>query len=122
MRALVCILLAALALTAPVLASAAQEELYGDLGMSAAESAAPEAARETLGDLGIMDAVEPEEDFLEELALRKYGRYLEDDADGKGRDKAIRGLMRLGHGYYDAAAAVDAAAARLMESDQPEDE
>ena len=60
MRALVCILLAALALTAPVLASAAQEELYGDLGMSAAESAAPEAARETLGDLGIMDAVEPE--------------------------------------------------------------
>ena len=69
-----------------------------------------------------VDAVEPEEDFLEELALRKYGRYLEDDADGKGRDKAIRGLMRLGHGYYDAAAAVDAAAARLMESDQPEDE
>ena len=60
MRALVCILLAALALTAPVLASAAQEELYGDLGMSAAESAAPKAARETLGDLGIMDAVEPE--------------------------------------------------------------
>ena len=39
---------------------AAQVELYGDIGMSAAESAAPVAARETLGDLGFMDAVEPE--------------------------------------------------------------
>ena len=56
MRALVCILLAALALTAPVLASAAQEELYGDLGMSAAESAAPEAARETLGGILLLIA------------------------------------------------------------------
>ena len=50
---------------------------------------------------------------MENLVLRKYGRYLQDDEDGKGRDKAIRALMRLGHGYYDAAAAVDAAAARL---------
>ncbi|MGI5855960.1 MAG: regulatory protein RecX [Candidatus Merdivicinus sp.] len=60
-----------------------------------------------------VDEVEPEEGLLENLVLRKYGRYLQDDEDGKGRDKAIRALMRLGHGYYDAAAAVDAAAARL---------
>mgnify|MGYP004626560803 FL=1 len=66
--------------------------------------------------------VEPDEDLLEELALKKYGRYLEDDPDGKGRDKAIRGLMRLGHGYYEAEAAVDAAAARLeANTDEPED-
>ena len=66
--------------------------------------------------------VEPDEDLLEELALKKYGRYLEDDSDGKGRDKAIRGLMRLGHGYYEAEAAVDAAAARLAaDTDEPED-
>ena len=66
--------------------------------------------------------VEPDEDLLEELALKKYGRYLEDDPDGKGRDKAIRGLMRLGHGYYEAEAAVDAAAARLeADTDEPED-
>ena len=66
--------------------------------------------------------VEPEEALLEELALKKYGRYLEDDPDGKGRDKAIRGLMRLGHGYYEAEAAVDAAAARLeADTDEPED-
>lgn len=66
--------------------------------------------------------VEPDEDLLEELALKKYGRYLEDDPDGKGRDKAIRGLMRLGHGYYEAEAAVDAAAARLKaDTDESED-
>lgn len=66
--------------------------------------------------------VEPDEDLLEELALKKYGRYLEDDPDGKGRDKAIRGLMRLGHGYYEAEAAVDAATARLeADTDEPED-
>ena len=66
--------------------------------------------------------VEPDEDLLEELALKKYGRYLEDDPDGKGRDKAIRWLMRLGHGYYEAEAAVDAAAARLeADTDEPED-
>ena len=66
--------------------------------------------------------VEPDEDLLEELALKKYGRYLEDDPDGEGRDKAIRGLMRLGHGYYEAEAAVDAAAARLeADTDEPED-
>lgn len=66
--------------------------------------------------------VEPDEDLLEELALKKYGRYLEDDPDGKGRDKAIRGLMRLGHGYYESEAAVDAAAARLeADTDEPED-
>ena len=66
--------------------------------------------------------VEPDEDLLEELALKKYGRDLEDDPDGKGRDKAIRGLMRLGHGYYEAEAAVDAAAARLeADTDEPED-
>lgn len=66
--------------------------------------------------------VEPDEDLLEELALKKYGRYLEDDPNGKGRDKAIRGLMRLGHGYYEAEAAVDAAAARLeADTDEPED-
>lgn len=66
--------------------------------------------------------VEPDEDLLEELALKKYGRYLEDDPDGKGRDKAIRGLMRLGHGYYEAEAAVDATAARLeADTDEPED-
>lgn len=66
--------------------------------------------------------VEPDEDLLEELVLKKYGRYLEDDPDGKGRDKAIRGLMRLGHGYYEAEAAVDAAAARLeADTDEPED-
>ena len=66
--------------------------------------------------------VEPDEDLLEELALKKYGRYLEDDPDGRGRDKAIRGLMRLGHGYYEAEAAVDAAAARLeADTDEPED-
>lgn len=66
--------------------------------------------------------VEPDEDLLEELALKKYGRYLEDDPDGKGRDKVIRGLMRLGHGYYEAEAAVDAAAARLeADTDEPED-
>lgn len=66
--------------------------------------------------------VEPDEDLLEELALKKYGRYLEDDPDGKGRDKAIRGLMRLGHGYYEAEAAVDAAAARLeADIDESED-
>lgn len=66
--------------------------------------------------------VEPDENLLEELALKKYGRYLEDDPDGKGRDKAIRGLMRLGHGYYEAEAAVDAAAARLeADTDEPED-
>lgn len=66
--------------------------------------------------------VEPDEDLLEELALKKYGRYLEDDPDGKGRDKAIRGLMRLGHGYYEAEAAVDAAATRLeADTDEPED-
>ena len=66
--------------------------------------------------------VEPDEDLLEELALKKYGRYLEDDPDGKGRDKAIRGLMRLGHGYYEAEATVDAAAARLeADTDEPED-
>lgn len=66
--------------------------------------------------------VEPDEDLLEELALKKYGRYLEDDPDGKGREKAIRGLMRLGHGYYEAEAAVDAAAARLeADTDEPGD-
>ena len=66
--------------------------------------------------------VEPDEDLLEELALKKYGRYLEDDPDGKGRDKAIRGLMRLGHGYFEAEAAVDAAAARLeADTDESED-
>lgn len=66
--------------------------------------------------------VEPDEDLLEELALKKYGRYLEDDPDGKGREKAIRGLMRLGHGYYEAEAAVDAAAARLeADIDESED-
>ena len=59
--------------------------------------------------------MEPEEDQLTELVLRKYARYLEDDEDGKGREKVIRALMRLGHGYYDAAGAVDEAAARLDE-------
>ncbi len=62
-----------------------------------------------------VDAVEPEEGLLEDLVRRKYARYLEDGEDEKGREKVIRALMRLGHGYYDAAAAVDAAAAQLME-------
>ncbi len=64
-----------------------------------------------------VDQVEPEEDQLTELVLRKYARYLEDDEDGKGREKVIRALMRLGHGYYDAAGAVDEATTRLEEED-----
>ncbi|MGI5894794.1 MAG: regulatory protein RecX [Candidatus Merdivicinus sp.] len=52
-------------------------------------------------------AVEPEEDALLELVRRKYGRALAYNQDGKQREKAIRALMRLGHGYYDAADAVD---------------
>ena len=52
----------------------------------------------------------PLEDFSDAaLACLFYGE------DEKGREKVIRALMRLGHGYYDAAAAVDAAAAQLME-------
>ena len=69
-----------------------------------------------------VEEVEPEEDQLTELVLRKYSRYLEDDEDGKGREKVIRALMRLGHGYYDAAGAVDEAAARLDEENQSLDE
>lgn len=54
-----------------------------------------------------VEAVEPDEDALLELVRRKYRRVLIGNADGKQRDKVIRALMRLGHGYYDAAEAVD---------------
>ncbi len=54
-----------------------------------------------------VDAVEPEEDALFELVRRRFGRKLQSDTDGKERERAIRALMRLGHGYYDAADAVD---------------
>ena len=107
MRALVCILLAALALTAPVLASAAQEELYGDLGMSAAESAAPEAARETLGDLGIMDAVEPEGMLskLLDAALEGLRGYWREAAEAALKLVAVALLCTLAGAFADGAAA-----------------
>lgn len=107
MRALVCILLAALALTAPVLASAAQEELYGDLGMSAAESAAPEAARETLGDLGIMDAVEPEGMLskLLDAALEGLRGYWRESAEAALKLVAVALLCTLAGAFADGAAA-----------------
>ena len=105
MRALVCILLAALALTAPVLASAAQEELYGDLGMSAAESAAPEAARETLGDLGIMDAVEPEGMLskLLDAALEGLRGYWREAAEAALKLVAVALLCTLAGAFADGA-------------------
>ena len=65
---------------------------------------------------------EPEEDQLTELVLRKYARYLEADEDRKGRDKVIRALMRLGHGYYDAADAVRRAEAQLEAENDCSDE
>ena len=65
-----------------------------------------------------VDEVEPEEDLLEDLVRRKYARYLAGDSEGKGREKVIRALMRLGHGYYDAAAAADAVAAELQDTEE----
>lgn len=62
-----------------------------------------------------VDEVEPEEGELLALCRRKYARKLE--TDEKGREKVIAALMRLGHGYYDAAGAVDAVLEELRQDD-----
>lgn len=38
---------------------------------------------------------------------KKYYRYLSDDIDGKGKQKVIAGLMRLGYSYSDIKIAID---------------
>lgn len=63
-----------------------------------------------------VDEVEPEEDQLVELCRRKYSRKLA--SDEKGRERVIAALMRLGHGYYDAAEAVDTVLRELEEQDE----
>ncbi len=63
-----------------------------------------------------VDEVEPEEGELLALCRRKYARKLE--TDEKGREKVIAALMRLGHGYYDAAGAVDAVLEELRQDDE----
>lgn len=63
-----------------------------------------------------VDEVEPEEDQLVELCRRKYSRKLM--SDEKGRERVIAALMRLGHGYYDAAEAVDTVLRELEEQDE----
>ena len=63
-----------------------------------------------------VDEVEPEEGELLALCRRKYARKLE--TDEKGREKVIAALMRLGHGYYDAAGAVDAVIEELRQDDE----
>lgn len=65
-----------------------------------------------------VEGVEPEEDALCDYVRRKYSRALAADEDGSRRDKTIRALMRLGHGYYDAAAAVDAVIDELNQEDE----
>ena len=63
-----------------------------------------------------VDEVGPEEGELLALCRRKYARKLE--TDEKGREKVIAALMRLGHGYYDAAGAVDAVIEELRQDDE----
>lgn len=62
-----------------------------------------------------LEAVEPEEDLLTDLVRRKYARYLGDD---KGRNKVLQALMRLGHGYYDALAAVEAVEDEMAQEEE----
>lgn len=68
-----------------------------------------------------VEEVEPEEDALTALCRRKYARVLAEDRDGKGREKVVRALMRLGHEYYDAAEAADTVLEELRQDDPAED-
>lgn len=73
---------------------------------------------ETLSDF------ETDEDALVELVRKKYARYLTPDEEeeepsgfrrgySKGKNKALQGLMRLGHSFGESLAAIEAVEAEL---------
>ncbi len=73
-----------------------------------------------------LESIEADEDALIALVRKKYARYLiADDEElsgwsrgySKGKNKAIQGLMRLGHSFGESLAAVEAVEAELMEED-----
>lgn len=74
--------------------------------------------------------VESDQEAIEELAYKKYGRALLNEMESgeeaqvsgfnrggfsKGENRAIQGLMRLGHGFGEARAAVEAVKERLRQ-------
>ena len=74
-----------------------------------------------------LENIQTDEDALIELVRKKYGRYLAPSDEetsswnrgySKGKNKAIQGLMRLGHSFGESLAAVEAVEAELAE-DEP---
>ncbi|MCM1363797.1 MAG: recombination regulator RecX [Faecalibacterium sp.] len=66
----------------------------------------------------VTDSIESDSDELADLLERKYGRYLDTE---KGITKAINGLVRMGYGYSEIKAALEAVKCRL-EDDLPTDD
>ena len=64
-----------------------------------------------------LEELEPEEDLLTDLVRRRYARYLGDE---KGRNRTLQALMRLGHSYYDALAAVETVKEELEDESEEE--
>jgi regulatory protein len=75
-----------------------------------------------------MDGIETDEDALVELVRKKYARFLgpeqEDEPPSgfrrgysKGKNKALQGLMRLGHSFGESLAAIETVEAELREEE-----
>mgnify|MGYP005769350893 FL=1 len=84
---------------------------------------------------GALTGIETDEDALEALAFKKYGRALQaeleagEEAEPSGfnrggftraENRAIQGLMRLGHGFSEARAAVEAVEEAIREEMEEE--
>lgn len=76
-----------------------------------------------------LSELETDEDALIELVRKKYARYLvpddeEEEPSGfrrgysKGKNKALQGLMRLGHSFGESLAAIEAVEAELAEEEE----
>ena len=65
-----------------------------------------------------VEAVEPEEGQLLDLVRDRYSRVLADEDNPKRKDKVLRALLRLGHNFYDARAAVEAVMEELEEEEE----
>ena len=76
-----------------------------------------------------LSGLETDEDALVELVRKKYARYLTPDEDeeepsgfrrgySKGKNKALQGLMRLGHSFGESLAAIEAVEAELAEEEE----
>lgn len=84
---------------------------------------------------GALTGIETDEDALEALAFKKYGRALRAELEAgeeaepsgfnrggftKAENRAIQGLMRLGHGFSEARAAVEAVEEAIREEMEEE--